>query len=112
MESTSLTALTDEQLTLARGAANGRSAHTVYGGHDHRLRQTLLALAAGQGLDEHESPGEATLQVLRGWVRVTAGDDVWEGTAGDHLALPPTRHDLVAIEDAAVLLTVSVELRS
>jgi quercetin dioxygenase-like cupin family protein len=52
------------------------------------------------------------LQVLRGRVRVTAGDDVWEGTAGDHLVLPPTQHDLVAIEDAAVLLTVSVELRS
>lgn len=112
MDSTSLTALADEQLTIARGAANGRSAHTVYGGHDLRLRQTLLALTADQGLDEHESPGEATLQVLQGRVRVTTGGDVWEGTAGDHLVLPPTRHDLVAINDAAVLLTVSVELRS
>lgn len=111
MESTSLTALADEQLTLARDASNGRSAHTVHGGHDHRLRQTLLALAADQGLDEHESPGEATLQVLRGRVRVTAGEDVWEGAAGDLLALPPARHDLIAVEDAAVLLTVSVELR-
>ena len=112
MESTSLTALADEQLTLARGAANGRSAHTVHGGHDRRLRQTLLALAAGQGLDEHESPGEATLQVLRGRVRVTAGDDAWEGTAGDHLVLPPTRHDLVAIEDAAVLPARSTHLQA
>lgn len=110
MESTSLTALADEQLTLARGATNGRSAHTLYGGHDRRLRQTLLALTSGQGLDEHESPGEATVQVLRGRVRVTAEGDVWEGAAGDHLALPPARHDLVALEDAAVLLTVSVEL--
>jgi quercetin dioxygenase-like cupin family protein len=84
----------------------------VHGGHDHRLRQTLLALAAGQGLAEHESPGEATLQVLQGRVRVTAGEDVWEGGTGDHLVLPPARHDLVAVEDAAVLLTVSVELRS
>ena len=95
MESTSLTALADEQLTLARAAVNGRSAHTVHGGHDRQLRQTLLALAAGQGLDEHESPGEATLQVLVGRVRVATGDDVWEGAAGDHLALPPARHDLV-----------------
>ena len=112
MESTSLTALADEHLTLARDASIGRSAHTVHGGHDHRLRQTLLALAAGQGLNEHESPGEATLQVLRGRVRVTAGEDMWEGTAGELLVLPPARHDLVAVEDAAVLLTVSVELRS
>jgi quercetin dioxygenase-like cupin family protein len=109
MESISITALAQEQLTLARSATNGRSAHTVYGGPDHRLRQTLLALAAGQDLAEHDSPGEATLQVLQGRVRVTAGDDMWQGKAGDHPVLPPTRHDLAAIEDAAVLLTVSVE---
>ena len=112
METTSLTALAHAQLALARDATNGRSAHTVYGGHDRRLRQTMLALLAGQGLDEHESPGEATLQVLQGRVRVTAGDDTWEGSAGDHLVLPAARHDLAAIEDAAVLLTVSVELGS
>ena len=110
MESISLTALADKQLTLARGATNGRSALTVCGGHDRRLRQTLLALAAGRGLDEHESPGEATLLVLQGRVRVTAGNARWEGTAGDHLVLPPARHDLVAIDDAAVLLTVAVGL--
>ena len=112
MESISLTTLANEQLTLARAAPNGRSAHTTHGGHDRRLRQTLLALAAGQGLDEHESPGEATLQVLEGRVRVTSGDEVWEGAAGDLLVLPLARHDLVAVEDAAVLLTVSVELRT
>lgn len=112
METTSLTALADEQLALARDATNGRSAHTVYGGHQHRLRQTLLALTAGQSLDEHESPGEATLQVLRGRVRVRAGDDAWEGAAGDHVTLPRARHDLVAIDDAAVLLTVAVELHA
>lgn len=111
MKSTSLTGLADQQLTLARGNANGRSAHTVHGGHARRLRQTLLALVAGQGLDEHESPGEATLQILRGRVRVTAGDDVWEGAVGELLDLPPARHDLIAIEDAAVLLSVSLAVR-
>ena len=37
---------------------------------------------------------EATLQVLSGTIRLTAGDDVWEGTSGDHLVIPPHRHDL------------------
>jgi hypothetical protein len=47
MESTSLTALADEQLAVARHAHSGRAAHTIHGGHDHPLRQTLLSLAQG-----------------------------------------------------------------
>ena len=58
MEAISLPTLVQEHLTIARTASSGRSAHTVFGGHDHRLRQTLIALAAGQELAEHESPGE------------------------------------------------------
>ena len=42
------------------------SAHTVYGGHQHTLRQTLIALTAGTSLDDHDSPGEATIRVLHG----------------------------------------------
>ena len=65
-EKSSLTALARQQLELARQTPTGRSAHTVFGGHEHVLRQTLIALVAGQGLNEHESPGEATLHVLQG----------------------------------------------
>ena len=75
MEKSSLTALARQQLDLARAASSGRSAHTVYGGHEHVLRQTLIALAAGQSLDEHENPGEATIHVLHGRVQLIAGDD-------------------------------------
>lgn len=35
------------QLDIARAASSGRSAHTVYGGHEHILRQTMIALRAG-----------------------------------------------------------------
>ncbi|HEX2283373.1 MAG TPA: LuxR family transcriptional regulator, partial [Mycobacterium sp.] len=70
MEKISLTALARQHLEAARSASSGRSAHTVYGGHEHSLRQTLMALTAGSSMDEHESPGEATLQVLQGRVRV------------------------------------------
>lgn len=102
----SVTALADELITAARGSSAGRSARTVHGGQGHALRQTVLALAAGRSLGEHGSPGEATLHVLAGRVRLSAGDESWEGVAGDHLAIPPARHDLAAIDDSAVLLSV------
>jgi quercetin dioxygenase-like cupin family protein len=107
MEKRSLTALGREHLTAAKAASNGRSAHTVYGGHEHTLRQTLLALTAGSALDEHDSPGEATLIVLQGRVQLTSPDASWDGSAGDHLTIPPTRHALNALEDSVVLLTVA-----
>jgi quercetin dioxygenase-like cupin family protein len=106
MEKISLTALAREHLETARSHSSGRSAHTVHGGHEHSLRQTLIALTKGSALDEHEAPEEATLQVLQGRVRLIAGDAGWEGSAGDLLNIPKERHALEALEDSAVLLTV------
>ena len=111
MEKLSLTALARQQLTAARGARSGRSAHTVYGGHEHTLRQTLIALTAGSSQDEHESPGEATLQVLTGRVRLSNSETGWDGSPGDHIVIPRSRHALRAIEDSVVLLTVAKPVR-
>ncbi len=107
MEKFSLTALVRQQLDLAQSASSGRSAHTVYGGHEHVLRQTLIALAAGQKLDDHENPGEATVHVLHGRVILRTGDTSWHGSSGDLLIVPDSRHSLEATEAAAVLLTVA-----
>ncbi|GAY09391.1 cupin domain-containing protein [Pseudonocardia sp. N23] len=101
-----LDALADTHLAAARTAPGGRSAHTVVGGRTARLRQTLVALAAGHGLAEHDNPGEATLQVLRGQVELRSRAGTVSGGAGALLVVPPERHDLWAVEDSAVLLTV------
>lgn len=110
METISLTTLASEKLDEARAAHSGRAAHTIHGGSGHDLRQTLVALSAGHGLAEHEGPGEATLQVLQGHVRLTAGEDAWEGMAGDYVTIPPVRHALDSIEDAVIVLTVSMRV--
>lgn len=108
MQQESLTALVSHHLEAAAKASSGRSAHTVYGGHEHALRQTLIALRAGSQLDEHQSPGEATLQVLHGRVTLTAGGDAWNGVDGDLITIPDASHALEAVEDSAVLLTVAL----
>jgi quercetin dioxygenase-like cupin family protein len=106
VDGVSLHDLAEDQLTQARKGAAGRSAHTVFGGRDQRLRQTVIALLSGQRLEEHESPGEATLQVLSGRVRLVAGDSAREAGAGELVPIPPARHALEADEDSVVLLTV------
>nr|BFD80999.1 cupin domain-containing protein [Streptomyces sp. Xyl84] len=107
MQKISLDARAREHLERAEASSNGRSAETVYGGHEHVLRQTLITLRAGTALTEHENPGEATVLVLRGRVRLRSGDASWDGMAGDLLIVPGARHSLEALEDAAALLTVA-----
>lgn len=106
MESTSLSSLAEEELAVARGAASGRSARTIHGGQNRALRETVIALVSGRELSEHESPGEATVQVLRGRVRLLSDDESWEGGVGEHVIIPDARHGLIALDDAVVLLTV------
>ncbi|NLG54092.1 MAG: cupin domain-containing protein [Rhodococcus sp.] len=108
MEKMSLTAQARQQLKLAASSSSGRSSQTVYGGHQRSLRQTVIALTAGNGLAEHDSPGEATLYVLSGKLELIAGEDSWKGSAGDILFIPPARHSVQALEDVAFLLTVAM----
>src|ERR671910_452609 len=81
----------------ARGSAHRASStlpHPVDG-----LRQTLIALLAGAELGEHESPGPASLLVLRGRVRLLAGDQTVELGAHEFTPIPDRRHSLHADED-------------
>ncbi|MFV0285580.1 MAG: cupin domain-containing protein [Demequina sp.] len=102
-----LETLVDEQLALAYEASSGRHSVTLKGDHHEDLRQTLIAIAGGNALHEHDSPGEATLQVLRGEITFTVGEGQMALGAGDLLVIPPARHGVQAVTDCALLLTVA-----
>lgn len=107
MQKISIEALARQQLNAAVASRSGRAADTVFGGHEKVLRQTVIALLSGMSLSEHENPGEATIYVLSGRVRLRAGDIVWEARTGDLLIVPDARHSLDAVEDSTVLMTVA-----
>jgi len=106
MDKWSLKALADGLLRHALGGSCECGTRTVNSGHSYPLRQAVVALCRGQRLDERYSHGEATVQVIRGRVRVTAGDEVTDGGAGE-LLIVPGRHTVTAVEDTVVLLTVA-----
>lgn len=107
MQRISLDALATQQLELAAAHGGRPAANTVVGGHERVLRQTVIAMLAGSELGEHENPGEATVHVLRGRVRLSSGSASWDARTGDLLKVPDARHSLQALEDSAILLTVA-----
>lgn len=106
-----LSGLGSELLAKATEQRSGRAGHTLPHPVDG-LRQTLIALRAGAELGEHESPGAASLLVLRGRVRMVAGEETVELTADQIGSVPARRHGLHADEDSVVLLSVAVPDRA
>lgn len=45
--------------------------------------------------------------MLAGRVRLRARDDSWEAVTGEYLVIPPIPHELTALDDYAVLLSVT-----
>jgi quercetin dioxygenase-like cupin family protein len=107
MESLNLNELAAQHLAAARLASNGRSSAKLIGDHTKLLRKNLIALAAGATLQDHESPGEATLMVLQGQIEFRAGAESMTLDAGHLIEIPPMRHGLTALEDAVVILAVA-----
>lgn len=106
MQKFSLQAMARDLLKRAHNGS-GRAADTVIGGHERVLRQTVIAMVAGAVLSEHENPGEASVHVLFGRVRLATDGATWDGRAGDLLEVPDAPHSLEALEDSTVLLTVA-----
>lgn len=107
MKKFSLTAMARNQMQRAAQVSSGRSANTVFGGHEHTLRQTVIGLAAGTELKEHLNPGEATILVLSGRIRLASGREHWEGRTGDLLVMPPGYSQITALEESGILLNVA-----
>lgn len=108
MDVASINTLATEQLAAAERAESGRSSTTVYGRTGARLRQTVVALQAGQVMGEHKSPGDASVFCLQGRVRLRTGDSEIELAKGDLVAVPPQRHDVTAAEPSVLLLSVAL----
>ena len=106
MQKISIDALARQQLEAALASTNGRAADTVFGGHEKVLRQTVIAMKAGVQHSEHLNPGEATLFVLHGCIRLVSDDASWQGKRGDLLIVPDGLYSVEAEEDSAFLFTV------
>jgi quercetin dioxygenase-like cupin family protein len=104
-------ALAQELLARATSERSGRAGNTLPHPVDG-LRQTVIALRAGAELGEHESPGPASLLVIRGRVRLVAGPDTVELAAHQICPIPDRRHGLHAEQDSVVLLSVAVPDRA
>ena len=104
-------ALAGELLAKASSERSGRAGHTLPHPVDG-LRQTLIGLRGGAELGEHESPGPASLLVIRGRVRLIAGEETVELAAHQISPIPNRRHSLHADEDSVVLLSVAVPDRA
>jgi quercetin dioxygenase-like cupin family protein len=107
MDTSELPEVTTTLLDEARAHSAHRAARTLCGGTGHVLRQTAIALLAGSTLSDHENPGEATLQVLDGRVRLSWSDGAVDLRTGGHVVIPQERHGLLALTDAVVLLTAA-----
>lgn len=97
----------DALLEEANQLRAGRSARTLTPGRGAPLKQTLLALTAGQRLQEHQAPGPTTLFGIRGTavlradqLSVTMNDGVW-------VSCPIGPHSLEAVSDTVVMITVT-----
>lgn len=99
-----LNELVESHLEAARTEERGRSAELV--AQDGPLRQSVIALRDGVRLAEHNSPPAASLQVLKGKVRVDLDDkSQGEFSEGELWILTHERHSVLALADSVFLLT-------
>lgn len=101
-----LAALTEELIATARESSAQRASRTVIS--VGQMRVTMIALAAGASLADHENPGAATLHVLTGSAVLHTGSQEWAVGTGSLTQIPDERHGLRAEADTVVLLTVAL----
>ena len=84
----------------------GQNARTLIKYDD--LRAVLMTLKAGVRIPEHKANGRISVQVLSGHIRLNAAGRTFDLRPGSLLALDERApHDLEALEESAVVLTVA-----
>lgn len=74
---------------------------------DDRLRVVGFAFDTGQELTEHSSALPVVIQVIRGRLAVTLGDEKTETAAGTWIHMPARLpHTVRAVEPTVMLLTM------
>jgi quercetin dioxygenase-like cupin family protein len=86
--------------------STGQNARTLVKYDD--LRVVLIALQREARMPEHQTEGRVSVHVISGHVQVRASGRTFSLRAGGLLAISPSiRHDVLAIEESAVVLTVA-----
>jgi quercetin dioxygenase-like cupin family protein len=86
-------------------ARSGRNARTLL--KSGPLRATLVVVAAGGEIGEHQADGPITVQPLAGRIRFSVGDRAYDLEPGQLLSLGAgIRHAVSSAEGGAFLLTV------
>ena len=92
---------------LRRDLAHGHTARTL--AKHGELRLLLLAILPGASVPEHKADGRVSIHTIRGRVRVRARERTFDLPAGRLITLEPgERHDVEALEDSGVLVTIAM----
>jgi quercetin dioxygenase-like cupin family protein len=84
----------------------GRNSKTLVKQPDFRI--VLIALKKGGHMEEHSADARISIHALSGHVTLQLADQRVDLPEGHLLVLDRTlQHDLVALEDSAILLTIS-----
>ena len=95
-----------EQLHHEPGWASGQNAKTLIKYDDFRV--VLTALKAGTRIPRHQTEGRISIHAVAGRIQVRAQGRTFDLSTGSLLALDRgLTHDVEALQDSALLLTVA-----
>ena len=103
----SIAAVMREQWDHAHRSPRGHSSAAIDAAPADRFRHSVVAITAGNRINEHHGLGTTSLHVLIGRVRVACATESSEVSSGELVVLPRSPHSVTALEDSAVLLTIA-----
>jgi quercetin dioxygenase-like cupin family protein len=85
---------------------SGHFAKTLFKNSDFRV--VLISMERASRLKEHHADGTNSIHVLHGTIRLNAQGTTHDLSASNLFTLAPSiKHDVEALEDSALLLTIS-----